>query len=64
MQFGYDIEISTKFIDYLIQIVSNNKYYNGEIKTLVDNALLMLKQAGNDDIIIQGNINKQINFIW
>lgn len=64
MQFGYDIEISTKFIDYLIQIVSNNKYYNGEIKTLVDNALLMLKQAGNDDIIIQGNINKQIRFIW
>lgn len=64
LQFAHDIEISIKFIDFLTQLIQNPKTYQGEFKTLVDNSLLVLKQAENDDIIIKGDSNKMIRKIW
>lgn len=53
-----------KFIDYVSGVVSNAKLYQGATKTLIDNSLLVLKNAENDEIIIQGDNNKLIRKIW
>ena len=53
-----------KFIDFITTIISNRKYNAGEIRTLIDNVLLMLKNTENDEIIIKGNEISEIREIW
>ena len=62
LQYGTEIDVKVKFINFIINIINSN--YGGEIKTLLDTALLMLKNTDNDEIIIKGNENREIRSIW
>ena len=63
MQFGEEIETDVKFMEYIVSLI-NSKYYNNEIKQLVDNVLLILKNTTNEDLIFKGNENKIVRDIW
>ena len=63
MQFGEEIETSTQFMEYIVSLIKS-KHYNNEIKQLVDNVLLILKNTANEDIIFKGNENKIVRDVW
>jgi hypothetical protein len=59
-----DITPNIEFIDWLANIVNNKDSYKSELKSLVDNTLLILKTTENDELVIKGAQNKHIRDIW
>lgn len=63
MQFAAEIDTTVGFMEYIVALI-NSKHYNSEIKQLVDNVLLILKTANNEELILKGNENKIVRDIW